>query len=128
MFGKKDPKTPVGALGSGLPYEDFETAVASPDSVRDNLEKMRPMIQAIRVMARTEGWDKYVRPFLEKQQNPSRILEMIEKGEDAKTEAGRIKAYAALLNLVNSTLRTGASLDKLATQKEAQDALGDREG
>jgi hypothetical protein len=119
MFDKKNrPKAFTGTLASGLPYEDFEAAVETPDSVKDNLEKMKPMIKAIREMAATEGWSMYVAPFLEKKRNPTRILEMIEKGEDAKTEAGFVKLATSLLNLVSSILRTGASLDRLAVPKE----------
>lgn len=122
MFNKNRPKAFTGTLGTGLPYEDFETAVEAPDSVKDNLEKMRPMIKAIREMAATEGWSMYVAPFLEKKRNPGRILEMIEKGEDAKTEAGFVKLATSLLNMVNSILRTGVSLDKLAAADEADDS------
>jgi hypothetical protein len=119
MFDKKSrPKAFTGTLATGLPYEDFETAVEAPDSVKDNLEKMRPMIKAIREMAATEGWSLYMAPFLEKKRSPVRILEMIEKGEDAKTEAGFVKLATSLLNLVSSILRTGASLDRLAVPKE----------
>lgn len=121
MFDKKNrPKAFTGTLATGLPYEDFEAAVESPDSVKDNLEKMRPMIKAIREMAATEGWSMYMAPFLEKKRNPARILEMIEKGEDAKTEAGFVKLSTALLNLVSGILRTGASLDRIAAAKEEE--------
>jgi hypothetical protein len=119
MFDRKNrPKSFQGTLGAGLPYEDFETAVEAPDSVKDNLENMRPMIKAIRETAATDGWCLYIAPFLEKKRNPARILEMIEKGEDAKTEAGFVKLATSLLNLVSSILRTGASLDRLAVPKE----------
>lgn len=121
MFDKKNrSKAFAGMLATGLPYEDFEAAVESPDSVKDNLEKMRPMIKAVREMAATEGWSMYMAPFLEKKRNPARILEMIEKGEDAKTEAGFVKLSTILLNLVNGTLRTGASLDRIAAAKEEE--------
>jgi len=122
MFDKKNrPKAFTGTLASGLPYEDFEAAVETPDSVKDNLEKMKPMIKAIREMAATEGWSMYVAPFLEKKRNPTRILEMIEKGEDAKTEAGFVKLATSLLNMVNSILRTGASLDRVLAEKKDED-------
>jgi hypothetical protein len=122
MFDKKNrPKAFTGTLASGLPYEDFEAAVETPDSVKDNLEKMKPMIKAIREMAATEGWSMYVAPFLEKKRNPTRILEMIEKGEDAKTEAGFVKLATSLLNMVNSILRTGASLDRVLAEKKEED-------
>ena len=122
MFDKKNrPKAFTGTLATGLPYEDFETAVEAPDSVKDNLEKMRPMIKAIREMAATEGWSMYMAPFLEKKRNPARILEMIEKGEDAKTEAGFVKLASAMLNLVGTLLRSGASLDKLVADNKDED-------
>jgi hypothetical protein len=121
----KKPKAFTGTLAAGLPYEDFETAVESPDSVMDNLEKMRPMIKAVRDMAAMDGWKLYVAPFLEKKRNPARILEMIEKGEDAKTEAGFVKLATSLLNLVGSILRTGDSMDRAAAEKEAKNALRD---
>ena len=122
MFDKKNrPKAFTGTLASGLPYEDFEAVVETPDSVKDNLEKMKPMIKAIREMAATEGWSMYVAPFLEKKRNPTRILEMIEKGEDAKTEAGFVKLATSLLNMVNSILRTGASLDRVLAEKKEED-------
>jgi hypothetical protein len=122
MFDKKSrPKAFTGTLASGLPYEDFEAAVETPDSVKDNLEKMKPMIKAVREMAATDGWSMYVAPFLEKKRNPTRILEMIEKGEDAKTEAGFVKLATSLLNMVNSILRTGASLDRVMAENKEED-------
>jgi hypothetical protein len=121
MFDRKNrPKAFQGTLGAGLPYEDFEAAVETPDSVKDNLEKMRPMIKAIREMVATDGWSLYVAPFLEKKRNPTRILEMIEKGEDAKTEAGFVKLATALLNLVGTIVRSGISLDRLAPPPEEE--------
>jgi hypothetical protein len=121
MFNKNRPKAFTGTLAAGLPYEDFETAVDAPDSVRDNLEHMRPMIKSIRETAATDGWRLYIAPFLEKKRNPARILEMIEKGEDAKTEAGFVKLASALLNLVGTLLRSGDSLDKMTAEKESEE-------
>lgn len=123
MFNKNRPKAFAGTLASGLPYEDFEAAVDAPDSVRDNLERMKPMIKAVREMAAMDGWTMYLAPFLEQKRNPARILEMIEKGEDARAEAGLVKLATALLNLVGTILRSGASLDRLADKKE-EDSRG----
>lgn len=127
MFSRKQPKAFVGTIGSGLPYEDFETALEAPDSVRENLEKMRPMIKAIRAMAETEGWKMYVQPFLEKQKNSTKILELVKAGQDARAEAGKTEAFVSILNLVNSFLRTGDSLDKMDAAEEQKRADQDKE-
>jgi hypothetical protein len=117
MFNRKPPKTFAGTLLAGQPFEDFESAVESPDSVTENLERMRPMIQDIRAMAMMPGWTKYIGPFLAKKQSPHRLLELIEEGKDARVEAAQIKAFGAILNLVNSMVRSGDSMDRLAAEK-----------
>jgi len=121
MMTRKERKAFAGTIGSGLPYEIFEAAVDSPDVVLQNLELRRPMIEDIRAMARMPGWTQYIEPFLEKKQNPARLMELIEKGEDAKVEVAQIKAYGSLLNLVRSILRTGVSLDKMASAKAEEE-------
>jgi hypothetical protein len=110
-------KTFSGTLFNSQPFEDFEAAVEAPDSVSENLERMRPMIQEIRAMAMMPGWAKYIGPFLAKKQNPSRLLELIEEGKDARVEAAQIKAFGAILNLVNSMIRSGESLDRISAEK-----------
>jgi hypothetical protein len=132
MFSRKQPKSFPGTVGAGLPYEvDFERAIEAPDSVMDNLEKMRPMIQDIAQMAEMPGWVKYIRPFLERKRDTSRLLQLIEEGKDARVEAAQIKAYGAILNLVGSMARTKDSLNSVAAakakEKEVADALRSEE-
>lgn len=122
MFTKKT-KSFVGSVGSGLPYEDLETALNEPlDSVMSNLDRFRPMVKAIREMAQMDGWSKYVQPMLEKRRNPTKLLAMIKEGKDVKTEAAVMEAYGGLLNLVGSILRTGDSIDRSDLAKAAADA------
>lgn len=131
MFARKQPKSFVGTVGSGLPIEDFEAAFEAPDSVMDNLEQMRPMIQDIAAVAEMPGWKKYIQPFLERKRDPGRLLQLIEEGKDARVEAAQIKAFGALLNLVGSMVRSKDSMDRMAAAKaavkEREDALRDQE-
>ena len=126
MFQRKHPKSFSGTVGSGLPVDDFESAFDTPDSVMDNLEKMRPMIQDVARMAETPGWQKWVKPFLERRRDPSNLLKLIEEGKDARVEAAQIKAFGSLLNLVGSMVRTKDSLDRADAAKasrEEEDAV-----
>lgn len=131
MFQRKHPKSFLGSVGSGLPIEDFEAAFEAPDSVMDNLEKMRPMIHDIAAVAEMPGWKKYIQPFLERKRDPGRLLQLIEEGKDARIEAAQIKAFGALLNLVGSMVRSKASMDAMvaakAAAKEREDALRNQE-
>jgi hypothetical protein len=121
MFNRKQPKSFVGTLGSSLPLDDFESALEAPDSVMDNLEKMRPMISDIAQMAETPGWKNWIRPFLERRRDTSKLIQMIEEGKDVRIEAAQIKAYGSLLNLVGSMTRTKSSLDTMAAVRAAKE-------
>lgn len=123
MIRRKQPKHFIGSVGAGLPVDDFEAAFDAPDSVMDNLEKMRPMITQIAAVAETQGWKNYIQPFLERRRNPEALLQLIEEGKDARVEAAQIKAFSAILNLVNSMTRTKASLDTMAAAKAAAKSI-----
>lgn len=116
MLGKKTAKMFSGALGSGLPVDDFESAIDKPESVRANLDNLRPMILAIRDMAQMKGWQDYIKPFLEKNSDASKLLELIKKKEDATFEAAKIEAFKMILNQVNSMVRTAESLKRMAAE------------
>lgn len=118
MLGKKTSKVFGGALASGLPYEDFEAGLEKPESVKNNIEHLRPMVSAVKLMADTQGWTDYVRPFLEKQSDPMKLLDMVKKKEDATFEAAKIEAYKGLLNYVNTLVRTAESLGRLEVAKK----------
>lgn len=119
MFSRKQPKSFVGTLGSSLPLDAFESALEAPDSVMENLEAMRPMVNDIALMAETPGWQKWIKPFLEKRRDPTKLLQLIEEGQDVKIEAAQIKAFGSLLNLVGSMVRTKASLETMAAARAA---------
>lgn len=118
MLRKRDgQKGQIGQIGSGLPFEDFDVAYDKPDVVMANLENLRPMIRDIGDMAQMPGWTKYIEPFLEKRMNPSRVIEMVKKGEDARFEVAHIEALGSLLNLVKSMVRTRESMNRLEAAK-----------
>lgn len=116
MFKAK--KAFSGAIGSGLPFEGFEAGYDSPDVVKDNLDKLRPMIMAVKETTETAGWRDYIKPFLEKRGDARKLLEIIRKGEDPKQDAAKIEAFVEFLNYVNSLVRSAESLARMATKDE----------
>lgn len=124
---RKDQKSFFGEISHGqAAHEEFEAALEAPETVLDNMLHMRPMIKDITDMANMPGWKKYIEPFLEKKQNPARLIELIEKGQKAEVEAAQMKAFGSILNLVRSMTRTKESMDRMAAakaEKEAQRAV-----
>lgn len=122
MFRSKHTREerPRGAVGSGLPFDELEALVEHPDTVSDNLENLRPMVEMVRETASTRGWKEVIQPFLDKGKNPARLLELIRDGKDARAEAAKIEIYTSIANVINSILRTGNSMDKIAIEKAAE--------
>ena len=114
----------AGAIGTGLPVEDVELTIdAPPDMVRENLERLRPLITAVRNMADTPGWRDYIKPYLEKQGNPMALVEAVKKKEDTSLLVAKIEVAQGLLNYVNSMVRSANSLAKLGAAKESEDEV-----
>lgn len=118
---KTRPKAFGGSVGSGVPFEDFEAGLDRPEEVQDNLEHLRPMIQAVREMAETKGWKVYISPFLEKQADARKLLPLIREKKDATHEAAKIEAFGGFLNYVNSLVRTADSLAKIEAKAAEKD-------
>lgn len=122
---KKTAKVFGGALASGLPVDDFEAGIEKPESVRENMEHLRPMLSAVKNMTATRGWTDYVQPFLEKQSDPMKLLALIKGKQDATFEAAKIEAYRGLLNYINSLSRSAESLARIDAAVEGEEK-GDR--
>lgn len=128
MFGKGSKKF-EGMLSSRTPWEALDFVLHEPEQVEDNLEALRPMVDAIRTTCRTKGWTDYLGPFLEKRASMyPQLLEKIKNGQDVTYDAALLEAYTTFLNLVKTMLKTGDSMDALARKKqEAKDAMGYKE-
>ena len=124
MIGKKFAKAFGGAIGAGLPFEDFETGIEKPESVVANLAHLKPMIKAVSEMAKMPGWTDYIRPFLEKQGDARKLLALIREKKDPGFMAAKVETYQELLNYVNSLTRTADSLARL----EAEEAESSKAG
>jgi hypothetical protein len=115
---KTTPKAFGGSVGSGSPFEDFEEYLDRPDEVKDNLDHLRPMIQAVKQMAEMPGWKTYIRPFLEKQADARKLIPLIREGKSATYDAAKIEAFGGFLNYVNSLVRTADSLAAMDVKKK----------
>jgi len=74
---------------------------------QENLERMKPLLKAVYQMCQTEGWKKYIKPFLERHGNPAQLFECLRNPEKRfEVEAPRIEAFAQILNYINSLEKT----------------------
>lgn len=125
MFKKN--KVFAGAVGAGQPFDEgFEIYADRPSAVLENLKHLRPTILAVKQMAETKGWAEHIRPFLEKQSDPRRLVALIrEKSPLLEYETAKIEAFGSLLNYINTLSKTADSLRSMESEEEDAPATRD---
>ena len=103
---------------------DIGDVIQKPDSLRENLESLWPMMKAVRDMARTDGWEKYLKPFLEKQCDVSKLIASIKSGDNPMGEASKIEAYQSILNFVGTMVRSADSYEKMLIRDSGDEEDG----
>lgn len=94
------------------------------DVLKQNIKHMRPLAVKLKNMMMTPGWEEFVKPFLEREANPSRLFALFKKKESPERdyELGRAEGFSNFLNLINNIVNSlDVELEEEPEKKEEEE-------